>query len=76
MIYMHIIAFCKPGWSRNSVPVRVNNRTTEFVFNYTFTAEDAQIGKVNFKAVATIQNYRDALPGDNEYISLPVKVSR
>ena len=29
------------------------NRTTSFVFNYTFTAEDKTLGKVTFQAVAT-----------------------
>jgi hypothetical protein len=33
------------------------------------------MGKVTFKAVAWIENERDLLPGDNEYISLVTKVS-
>lgn len=56
------------------VPVRSSNRTTGFNFSYTFTDEDARIGKVTFTAVATIENVRDALPADNETISLPTKV--
>ena len=59
-----------------SVPVRPANRTTRFSFSYTFTAEDARIGKVTFKAVANIQEARDALPADNEAIASPTKVSR
>ena len=51
------------------------NRTTDFYFSHTFTAADAQIGKVTFKAIATIVDGRDALPADNEFISLPVIVS-
>jgi hypothetical protein len=51
------------------------NRTTDFYFSHTFTAADAQIGKVTFKAIATIVDGRDALPADNEFISLPVLVS-
>jgi PKD repeat protein len=51
------------------------NRTTDFYFSHTFTAADAQIGKVTFKAIATIIDGRDALPADNEFISLPVLVS-
>ena len=51
------------------------NRTTDFYFSHTFTAGDAQIGKVTFKAIATIVDGRDALPADNEFISLPVIVS-
>ena len=58
------------------VPVRPSNRTTQFDFSYTFTADDARIGKVTFKAVATIENARDALPADNEAIASPTKVGR
>lgn len=58
------------------VPVRSANRTTRFGFSYTFTNEDASIGKVTFKAIATIVGARDALPADNESISPPVKVNR
>jgi PKD repeat protein len=63
------------GTVRQQVPVHSGNRTTDFPFGYTFTSDDAKIGKVTFKAVATIQNARDALPADNAAISLPVKVS-
>ena len=67
------------GWvyfasSIQSVPVRSGNKTSDFAFNYTFTSEDAALGKVTFRAVATIQNARDALSADNEIISLPTKV--
>lgn len=58
------------------VPPRNANRTTDFSFSYTFTPEDAGYGKVSFRAVANIQNARDAFPADNEAISSPVKVSR
>jgi hypothetical protein len=51
------------------------NRTTEFPFNYTFTSDDATLGKVTFKAVALITDGRDALPSDNEVISTPTTVS-
>ncbi len=64
------------GWVTQSVPVRSANRTTVFTFNYTFTSDDARIGKVTFRAVAAIVGARDALPGDNEAIALPTKVSR
>ena len=57
------------------VPVRPSNRTTDFNFSYTFSGGDALIGKVTFRAVATLQSGRDALAADNEAISLPVKVS-
>jgi hypothetical protein len=64
------------GRLQQTVPVRPANRTTEFSFNYTFTQEDANMGKVTFKAIATLQDYRDALPGDNEVNALPTKVVR
>jgi PKD domain len=51
------------------------NRTTEFPFNYTFTSDDAAIGKVTFRAVAVITDGRDALPSDNEVISTPTTVN-
>src|SRR5437667_243417 len=52
------------------------NGTTEFAFSYTFTGDDAQIGKVTFRAVAVVAGVRDALPADNEAIASPTKVSR
>lgn len=56
------------------VPARATKPTT-FKFSYTFTAADAAVGKVTFKAVATIVNGRDALPSDNTMIA-STKVSR
>jgi hypothetical protein len=64
------------GTSTQSVPVRAGNRTTDFAFSYTFTADDAQIGKVSFQAFASLSNTRDALPGDNQAQSLPTRVNR
>ena len=61
---------------QQSVPVRSANRTTNFDFSYTFTAGDAALGKVTFRAVAIIEGGRDALPADNEAIGSPTKVSR
>lgn len=63
------------GSLTQSVPIRSSNRTTDFDFSYTFTADDARIGKVTFKAVATINGVRDALPADNEAIASPTKVN-
>jgi PKD domain len=68
------------GWQQvgvltQYVPVRGGNRTTDFGFNYTFAPEDAQLGRVNFQAVATIQGARDALQNDNTFISLPTRVT-
>ncbi len=62
--------------STQFVPVRSGSRTTQFAFNYTFSPQDAQAGRVVFRALATIVNARDALPSDNEAISAPMKVIR
>jgi hypothetical protein len=43
--------------------------------SYTFTSDDAALGKVTFEAVATIVNARDALPADNTATALPTKVN-
>jgi hypothetical protein len=64
------------GSLTQSVPVRPGGRTTDLKFSYTFTPDDAAIGKVTFRAMANIVNARDALPADNEAISAPTKVSR
>lgn len=59
------------------VPVLAGNKTKQFTFNYTFTAQDAQVGKVTFRAVATINGVNDAFPQDNTGISSPpTKVTR
>jgi len=68
--------FQSVGWLTQFVPVRPSNRTTDFNFSYTFTSEDAAIGKVTFRAVASIIEARDALSADNEAISSPTKVGR
>jgi hypothetical protein len=59
-----------------SVPVGNGNRTTSFALNYTFSQADAVVGKVTFRAIATIVGARDALPFDNEAIAPPTRVSR
>jgi PKD repeat protein len=59
----------------HAVPVAPSNRTTTFDFNYTFTSDDATIGKVTFKATANLVGARDALPADNDSIASPTKVS-
>jgi len=50
------------------VPAKAKQATT-FKFSYTFTCSDASIGKVTFKAIASIVNSRDALPADNTAIN-------
>ncbi|MEZ5330090.1 MAG: PKD domain-containing protein [Verrucomicrobiales bacterium] len=57
------------GSSLVYVPARAK-KPTSFVFNYTFTNADASVGKVAFRAEATIENSsyyssRDAYPSDN-----------
>ncbi len=64
------------GVLSQSVPVRPANRITNFAFSYTFSADDARIGKVTFRTVAVILGARDALPADNEAIAAPTKVNR
>jgi PKD repeat protein len=59
------------------VPASSTKRSVAFNFSYTFTSSDANIGKVTFKAIATIVNARDSYPSDNEAISSPpTKISR
>ncbi len=62
------------GFLRQFVDVKAKNKPTDFTLSYTFTQEDAQVGKVIFKAVANPVNARDAFPADNEFISFAVKV--
>jgi hypothetical protein len=63
------------GTLTQSISPRGKNQTTPYTFNYTFTADDANTGKVTFKAIAMIVGSRDALPADNESIAPPTKVS-
>jgi hypothetical protein len=60
--------------STQTLPTR--DRVTSVAFSYTFAPDDAFIGKVTFRAVATIVGARDALPADNEAIGTPTKVLR
>lgn len=55
--------------------VSARKQGTSFVFSYTFRPEDKALGKVTFKATASINGARDALPADNEVVALPTKVS-
>jgi hypothetical protein len=57
--------WCEVGLLTLEVPVLGGRRTTDLDFDYTFTREDAQLRGVEFRAVATIQGARDALPDDN-----------
>lgn len=55
--------------------VQVSRSATDFRLNYTFTSGDAALGKLTFKAVATIIGPRDAVPADNTAIALPTRVT-
>jgi PKD repeat protein len=79
-VEVHLYKSVVGGWQwigtlQQYVPVRPSNRTTRFQFSYTFTQEDALLGEINFRAEAFIVNGRDAIPTNNEAISLPTKVS-
>jgi hypothetical protein len=59
------------------IPARPANRTTSYAFKYTFTSEDARIGKVTFRAMAFIlDNGGDDWQVDNDITALPTRVSR
>lgn len=68
------VGFLRFGELTQYVPAR-QDRDVVFPFNYTFTPEDAAIGKVPFKAVAIVGGVRDAFYADNEVISPPTTVS-
>lgn len=60
------------GTLTQAVPVRPGKHTTDFTFNHTFVQDDAALGKVTFKAIATLDGPApDALLADNEAISTP-----
>jgi hypothetical protein len=67
--------FSQVSSTTQGVPVMRRNQTVDFKFTYIFTADDAAQGKVTFKAVARIISFRDALPGDNEAVAQPTKVT-
>jgi len=64
------------GTLTQSVSVASGGQTTPFTFNYTFTGDDASASKVTFMAVATLMNSTDALPADNQAVSLSTSVKR
>jgi PKD domain-containing protein len=68
--------FVLVGALHQFVPVRSSNRTTDFDFSYTFSNEDATLGKVTFMAQASLDTARDALAADNQAISSPVKINK
>jgi PKD repeat protein len=68
--------FQQVGSLTQGVPVLRPRQTIDFNIQYTFTSDDADIGHVTFKAVASLLSGRDALPGDNEAIAPPTRVIR
>jgi len=69
-------SFDQVGTLTQAVPVRPPGGTsTKFAFSYTVTGSDGSIGKITFRAAATIIGARDALAGDNVLIAAPVKVT-
>jgi PKD domain len=64
------------GTTIQSVAVMKLKKAVSFSFNYVFTSGDLALGKVPFKAVATIQGARDALSSDNVATSPPTLVTK
>jgi PKD domain len=67
--------FTQVGSLTQNVPVMRPNQTIDFKINYTFTGDDAELGSVTFKAEARLLSGRDALPGNNEAIASPTRVT-
>lgn len=63
------------GTSVGAVGVMRLKKALSLSFDYVFTSDDAVIGKLPFKAVATIQGARDAVNSDNMQTSPPTLVS-
>lgn len=64
------------GTSIQAVKVLKLKQAVTFTFNYVFTSNDANLAKVPFKAVATIQGARDAANSDNTATSPPTLVTK
>jgi PKD repeat protein len=58
------------------IPVLKKKQTVDVGFDYTFVAADATAGKATFRAVVSLVAARDALPSDNEAISVATRVRR
>jgi PKD repeat protein len=59
-----------------TVPARKGKQTTQVAFSYTFTSDDAAVGKLSFESVATPIGVRDAVVADNTMISPSIRVAR
>jgi hypothetical protein len=62
------------GTTTQTVKAMKPKVTKLFSFDYQFTSDDLAYGKIQFQAVATIQDARDALPTDNSLTSPAVIV--
>jgi hypothetical protein len=56
------------------VPVLRGGRATQVSLDYTFTADDATLGKTTLVVQAALVGARDALPSDNSYTATPILV--
>ena len=61
-----------------NIPVQNGKKTQAFTFTYTFTAQDAAVGKVTFRASVGIwePGIVDAYPGDNFATAISTRVTR
>jgi len=69
------LSFQMVGTLEQLVLPKGGNKSTDFIFSYTFTPDDAAIGKVTFRAEADPEFARDAFFGDNVATSDLVRVS-
>jgi len=57
------------------VPVVQGNKTVPVTLSYTFSNDDAAVGKVTFQIVAQVLGGRDAISADNTAIAPPTRVA-
>ena len=58
------------------IPVLGKNKTVDVGFDYRFVTADATAGKVTFRAIVILSSNRDALPTDNEAVSIATRVTK
>jgi hypothetical protein len=69
-------AWQEVGVVNRDIAVLGKNKTVDVTFDYRFVAADGTAGKVTFRAVVTLASVRDALPTDNEAISIATRVTK
>lgn len=69
-------SWAEVGVVSRDVRVLGKNKTLDVSFDYRFIAADAVAGKVTFRAVVILTSNRDALPTDNEAVSIATRVTR